>query len=92
MDYMPIDWFCEMLAEIANIKSNEIINIGSGLPMPISSITSLKKLPYVFHEERWQDDRRIDFGKFKGCSLPALKHDGLEKMIKEYVLGGVTDV
>ena len=92
MDYMPIDWFCERLSEIAEMRSNEIINIGSGLPIPVSRIISFKDLPYIFHEERWQDDRRIDLAKLQGCGLPMLKHDELQNLIKEFVLGGVTDV
>jgi nucleoside-diphosphate-sugar epimerase len=85
MDYMPIDWFCEALVKMAEAKCNEIINVGSGLPISVSRIISFKNLPYIFHEERWQDDRRIDFEKFKSYGLPMLKYDKLEEMIKVFV-------
>lgn len=86
MDYMPIDWFCERLHDLSEMMSNEVINVGSGMPMAVSSIVSFKKLPYIFHEERWQDDRRIDFKKFRDCGLPMLKYEELKKMIKRFVI------
>jgi len=86
MDYMPIDWFCERLAEIAQIKNNEIINMGSGHPVLVSKIVSFRNLPYKFFEERWQDDRIVDLDKFFSCGLNMLQPDDLEKMIKDFVL------
>ena len=91
MDYMPIDWFCERLAEIAETESNVVINIGSGLPMAVSGIISFKNLPYIFHEERWQDDRHIDLSKLRNLSLPMLKSGELDKMIREFILSGECD-
>lgn len=86
IDYMPIDWFCNSLCTLADKVENEIINVGSGQPIILSKIVSIKDLQYVFHEERLQDDRGISFEKFRHYILNVLSHRQLREMIEEFVL------
>jgi len=86
IDYMPVDWFCSRLIEIEEVMSNDILNLGSACPISVAQIVSFKDLPFIFLEERWQDDRNIDFTKLKNLKLPMLQSSDLEKMVKEFII------
>jgi nucleoside-diphosphate-sugar epimerase len=85
IDYMPITYFCEALTALAQSVDKEVVNLGSGCPIGVGDLLRMKPGHFVFHDDRFQDDRQLRFEKLKKIypvQIPQLK---LFRQIKEYI-------
>lgn len=65
IDYIPIAYFCEAAIALARKADNEIVNVGSGWPIRVDTLLRMKPGHYVFHEERFHDDRQLALEKLQ---------------------------
>jgi nucleoside-diphosphate-sugar epimerase len=87
IDYMPVEWFCNVAAILSDKVENDVVNIGSNCPISVLELIEIKKLSYKFREERLQDDRGICFEKLqKHLGREQINPAILKHQIREFIL------